>query len=82
MGNADLIGDPACIVNVLPGTACPLLFEGGAMVIKLQSDANGFIARGLHQCGNNGGIHAAGHGNNYTGFGAGLIKAQINIWNG
>ena len=35
MGNSDLIGDPAGVMDVLPSAACTLLLKGSSMVIEL-----------------------------------------------
>jgi hypothetical protein len=62
MGNAKLIGDGACVAYVLSSAARPCPFYGAPMIIKLQSDANGFRARARRERGHNRGINAARHG--------------------
>ncbi len=49
MGNADLLGDAARVMDVLPGAAGPGAVDGGAMVIELQRHADDVIALALEQ---------------------------------
>ena len=47
MRNADALGDAAGVIDVLPGAAGALAMAGGAVVVKLQRDADHVIALGL-----------------------------------
>jgi hypothetical protein len=51
----------ARIVNVLSGAACTGAMHRFAMIVKLKRDADNFIARALHQPGDDRGIDAARH---------------------
>ena len=62
MGNAELGGDVARVVNVLSRAAGALAVDRRAVVVKLQGDADDVIALACHQRGDDRGIDAARHG--------------------
>jgi hypothetical protein len=62
--DAELIGHPARIVNVLSGTTGSPAPHGLAMVVKLQGDADHIITLLLEQGGSHGRVDASGHGDN------------------
>ena len=66
MGNAKALGDPTGIVDILAGAAGALAMGGGAMVVKLQRDADDVIAFLLQKRCHNGGIDPAGHGHDHA----------------
>jgi hypothetical protein len=76
MGNADGIGHIARVVDVLPRAAGALLLDGGAVIVKLQRDADHVIAFGLQHRSHNGAVDAARHGRHNTGFMGGLGKSK------
>ncbi len=61
MGNADLLGDAARIMDVLPGAAGPGAVDGRAMVVELQRHADDVVALALQQGRHNRGIDASRH---------------------
>ena len=65
----------ARVVDVLAGAAGALAMGGGAVVVKLQGDADHVIALGLEQRGGHRGIDAAGHGDDDTG----VLRAAVEI---
>ena len=67
MRNADALGDRARVVDVLTRAAGALAVGGGAVVVKLQRDADHVIALGLQQRRGHRGIDAAGHGDDDAG---------------
>ena len=79
MGNVQARRDLARIVDVAAGTARPLSVGRGAVVIKLQRHAHDVVAGALHQPRDNGGIHAAGHGDEDAGCGALAWKSEIDV---
>ena len=66
MRNADRIGHAARVVDVLARAARALAMRRCAVVVELQRDADDVIALTLQQCGHDGGIDAAGHGDDDT----------------
>jgi hypothetical protein len=40
MRDAEAVGDAPCVADVLAGTTCPLTPDRGAVVVKLQRDAD------------------------------------------
>ena len=62
MRDADPLRDRARVMDVAPGAAGALAMRRGAVVVKLQGDADDVIALGLEQGGRHRGIDAAGHG--------------------
>jgi hypothetical protein len=67
MGDAELGGDVAGVVDVLAGAAGALAMGRRAMVVELQRDADDVIALGLEQRSRRRGIDAARHGNDDPG---------------
>ena len=67
MRYADTLGDAAGVVDVLAGAAGAFAVGGGAVVVKLQGDADHVIALGLEQGSGHRTIDAAGHGDDDTG---------------
>ena len=61
VGDAQHLGSQAGVVNVLTGAAGPLLLQGRAVIIELQSYADDVIARLVQQGGDDGGVHPARH---------------------
>jgi hypothetical protein len=68
MGNAELGGDIARVVDVLPGAAGALAVGRRAMIVKLQRDADDIVALGLQQRSRRRGVDAARHGNDDPGI--------------
>jgi hypothetical protein len=67
MRNADPLGDIARVMDVLPGAAGALTMGGGAMIVKLQRDADDVVALGFQQGSRRRRIDAAGHGDHDPG---------------
>jgi len=67
MRDAETRRDIARVVNVLTGATGALAMGRGAMVVKLQRDADDVIAFGLQQRSRRRGIDAAGHGDDDPG---------------
>ncbi len=76
MGNAQRFADAAGIVDVLAGAAGTGAVDGGAMVVKLQRDAEDVITLALQDTGDDGGIHAARHGDDNARIFRSLVKIQ------
>jgi hypothetical protein len=66
MGNAQRLADAARIVDILAGAAGAGLAHRFAMIVELQRDADDLVALGMQQAGHDGGIDAAGHGDDDT----------------
>ena len=62
MGNAELLGNRARVADVLACAARARAMHRRAVVVKLQRDADDVVALFLHQSCDDGGIDAAGHG--------------------
>ena len=62
MGNAETGGDLARVVDVLAGAASAGAMRGLAVIVQLQRHADDVVTLGLEQRGDDGGIDAAGHG--------------------
>ena len=62
MRNADTLGDGAGVINILAGAAGTLAVAGGAVVVKLQGDADDVIALRLQKRRGDRGIDPTGHG--------------------
>src|SRR5690606_73143 len=67
MRNAESLGDPARVVYVLAGATGAGTVHGGAMVVKLERDADDIVAFALEKAGHDGRVHAAGHRHDDTG---------------
>jgi hypothetical protein len=66
MRNAQRFADAARVVDILAGAAGAGAMHGSAMIVELQRDAEHVIALAFQQAGHDGGINAAGHGNDDT----------------
>ena len=55
-------------MDVSPGAACAFLGQGRAVVIELQGHADDIVAFFGQLCGNDGAVHAAGHGDDDAGL--------------
>ena len=75
MRNADPLGDRARVMDVLAGAAGALAVGGGAVVVKLQRDADDVVALGLKQRRRDRGIDAARHGDDH----AGVVRPPFDI---
>jgi hypothetical protein len=64
--NADTLGDPAGVMDILAGAARALAMGGGAVVVELQRDADDIVALGDEQRGGDRGIDAARHGDHHA----------------
>jgi hypothetical protein len=62
MRDADGLGGPAGVVDVDAGAAGLGFGHHGAVIVKLQGDADDVIAFGLHQRGDDRAVDTAGHG--------------------
>ena len=62
MRDAQVVGDAAGIVNVLPGAAGALPRGGGAVVVQLEGGADDLMPLLHQQRGDHAAVHAAGHG--------------------
>ena len=62
MRDAERLGDPAGIVDILAGAAGALAVRRGAVIVELQRDADHIVALVLQEGGHDGGIDAARHG--------------------
>ena len=62
MRDADLLGDKARVMDVLPGTAGAFAMGGRAVIVKLQCDADDVVAFRLQKRGRYRRIDAARHG--------------------
>ena len=62
MGNAELGGDVAGVVDILAGAAGALAVGGRAMIVELERDADDVVALGLQQRSRSRGIDATRHG--------------------
>ena len=68
MRDAQSVGDGPRIVDVLPGAAGALPPGCGAVVVELKRDADDIVPRLRKQCGRDGTVDAAGHGDNDPGL--------------
>ena len=75
MRNTNALGHAARVIDVLAGAAGALAVRGGAMVVKLQGDADDVIALGLEQRRGHRRIHAARHGDDD----AGVLRTAVEI---
>ena len=66
VGDGELVGHPARVMDVLAGTAGPAPTHGLAVVVELQSDADDLVSLLLEQGSGHGRIDAAGHGDNHA----------------
>ncbi|OIQ64889.1 hypothetical protein GALL_535590 [mine drainage metagenome] len=66
VGKAHFLGHAACVVDIAARTAGPLFRQRGAVVVKLQRDADHIIAGAGQQGGGDGGVHAPGHGRDHA----------------
>ena len=64
--DAERLGDPARIVNVLARAAGTLAMDRRPMVVELQRDPDDIVALLAEQACHHGGIYAAGHGDDDT----------------
>ena len=64
--DAQRLGHPAGVVDILAGAAGPLAVGGFAMVVELQRDADDVVAGMLEQAGDDRGVDAARHGDDHT----------------
>ena len=69
VGDADLLGDAACVVDIVNGAAAALDGFGDAIVAgeaslvpELKGEADDGVALGVEQGGDGGGVNPAGHG--------------------
>ena len=62
MGNAEPFGDAAGVFDILTGAAGAGPVGGRAMIVELQRHADDIVALALQKTGDDGGIHASGHG--------------------
>ena len=60
--NAECVGNPARVVDVLAGAAAALAAGGGAVVVELQRYSDNVVPGLAHQRGDDGGIDATRHG--------------------
>ena len=72
-------GHAPCIVDVLTGAARACLVDRGAVIVKLQRDAGDVIARMFQQGRRDGGIHAAGHGDDDARLRAVAWQAKVDV---
>ena len=66
VGDAELVGHPARVVNVLAGAAGPAPPHGLAVVVELQGDADDVVPLLLEQGSRHRRIDAAGHGDDHA----------------
>ncbi len=76
MRDAQTLGHLAGIMDILPGAAGALARDGGAVVVKLQRDADDLITLAGQQAGHHRGIHAARHRHHHAGGGGGLRETE------
>ncbi len=69
MRDADRLGDPAGIVDILARAAGTLTMGSGAVIVELQGNSKHIVALPFQESSNDGGIDAARHGNNDPRFG-------------
>jgi hypothetical protein len=62
MRDVERVGDPAGIVDVLPGAAGAAAAGRGAVVVELQRGADDVMPLLAQQAGDDAAVHAAGHG--------------------
>ncbi len=67
MRNAEPVGDPLGVIDILTGAAGTLFLDRFAMVIELQGDTDDVITGFGHQRRCYRAVDATGHGNNDTG---------------
>ena len=75
--NADLLGDIARVMDILPGAARALPLHRLAMVVELQRDPDDVVSRLLKQGRGDGGIHAARHGDDDARIAGRRAKSKI-----
>ena len=66
MRDAEMVGHPARVVDVLAGAAGALAAGGGAMVVQLQGNADHLMAGLGQQAGDGAAVDAAGHGDQHA----------------
>ena len=74
--DAERLGDPARIVNVLARAAGTLAMDRRPMVVELQRDPDDIVALLAEQACHHGGIYAAGHGDDDTCLVRGLGEVE------
>ena len=78
MGNTQPLRDPPRILNVLPGAAGSLAMGRGAIIVKLQSDADHVISLAAEQRGHNRGIDATRHRHDHPRLGSAAWRDPAN----
>ena len=66
VGDADLFGSHAGVVDILASAAGTGLFQRRAVIVKLERDADDFIAGLMQEGGDHSGIDSAGHGGDHA----------------
>ncbi len=66
MGNTDVLGDPAGVVDVLAGAARALAARRSAVVVELERDADRVIAGGLDETRRDRAVDAPRHRNDHA----------------
>ena len=82
VGDAELVGDPARVVDVLAGAAGPAPPDGLAVVVELQGDADDVVALLLEHGSRHGRIDAAGHGDNHAPRTGRSRRLPLSSWDG
>ncbi len=80
MGDAETLGDPRCVMDVLAGAAGALSSERGAVVVELQSNADDFEPAFDQKGRNDRRIDAARHGDDDAMIGR--VAGEIEILRG
>lgn len=84
VGDIELLGYVACVIDVINGAAAALdtlghAFVSGeaALVPELEGEADEGVALGAQECGNGGGVDSSGHGD---GDGLALVLGYVGHW--
>ena len=76
MGEAHFLGHAAGIVNITARATGAFLGQRRAMIVELQRHAHNVVPLFGQHCRHNRTVHAAGHGDNHTGFAGRLGKTK------
>ncbi len=84
MRNAELLRDPARVLNVLAGAAGALAPDGGAVIVELERDADDLVPRASAERRHNRRVDAARHGDHDAAARAALRQIVrhriVNAW--